>query len=111
MAKRKSKVPGTDDEIEIEDSPDGEGLTPEHAEAKFIDEQADIMEGRVVPEQPKGKEGEPVVPPDQSTIFGQTNQTYDGEADPAIIIKARNKLRVYEQTGTPARSSRAAYRH
>jgi hypothetical protein len=96
MAKRKSKVPGTDEEIEIEDSPGGE----ERKEAAFINEQADLMEGRVVPPPPKGaKEGEPIPIPE--TIFGQTNQTYDGEADPAIIIKARNKMRVYEQTGTP----------
>jgi hypothetical protein len=99
MAKRKSKVPGTDDEIEIEDAPDGR--SDDHKEAAFINQQADLMEGRVVenpvPEGTVG--GEPPPPPE--TIFGQTNQTYDGEADPAIIIKARNKLRVYEQSGTP----------
>lgn len=108
MAKRKSKVPDSDEEIEIEDSEDGR--SPEHKEAAFINEQADINEGRVAPPPPEGVEvpegstytpppGEELPPPE--TIFGQTNQTYDGEADPAVIIKARNKLRVYEQSGTP----------
>jgi hypothetical protein len=93
VAKRKSKVPGSDDTIEIEETPSADEL---------INQQADIMEGRVAPpppaDVPKGSTytapaGE--APP--TTIFGQTSQTYDGEADPAVIIKARNNLRVLEQ--------------
>jgi hypothetical protein len=92
MAKRKSKVPGTDDEIEI-DEPDTEEVEVTETgkpEAKAT-------------EAPTPQTTEPVVPPpgEPGSPFGDTSQRYEGEADPGQMIKARNIQRVYEQAGLP----------
>lgn len=57
-----------------------------------------IQDQPMVEVQQSVREGEPI-PPILPVERGQTSQTYDGETDPAQVIKARNIQRVREQHG------------
>jgi hypothetical protein len=51
---------------------------------------------------PSDRTGEQTPPPDNALDiedFGQRNQTHDGEADVALIIKENNRRRVFAQHG------------
>jgi hypothetical protein len=109
MAKRKTKVAGTDDYIEIDEP---EGFVPEEDAVEVTEE------GK-----PKAPKTPPVLPVDQPAVqtvddpsnppkavpgpgepgspFGDTSQRYEGEVDVGSVIKARNIQRAYEQAGLP----------
>jgi hypothetical protein len=92
MAKRVSKVPGSDDTIEIDEPGTEEVEVTETGKPEATGAEA-----------PTPQATEPIVPPPGApgSPFGDTSQRYEGEADPGQMIKARNIQRVYEQAGLP----------